>query len=134
MRTAIFLGSVYIGDAIGKPNCGDEWYAKRKQNRCSLCGTGIVRVTPFWVSWYHKIHYSEFELNFPWWITGERGSNEDKIICAAIKAESVKKAKGVILFSYDAFPEKIEWRFCEERPPYWNPFSERFPKADWMIW
>ncbi len=24
------------------PGCGDEWYAKRKQNRCTLCGTGLV--------------------------------------------------------------------------------------------
>jgi len=24
------------------PSCGDEWYAKRKQNRCTLCGDGLV--------------------------------------------------------------------------------------------
>lgn len=28
------------------PGCGDEWYAKRKQNRCTLCGTGLVMRTP----------------------------------------------------------------------------------------
>lgn len=28
------------------PSCGDEWYAKRKQNRCTLCGGGLVRRTP----------------------------------------------------------------------------------------
>lgn len=22
--------------------CGDEWYAKRKQNRCALCGGGLL--------------------------------------------------------------------------------------------
>lgn len=24
--------------------CGDEWYALPKQNRCTLCGTGLRRV------------------------------------------------------------------------------------------
>lgn len=28
------------------PGCGDEWYAKRKQNRCTLCGCGLVMRTP----------------------------------------------------------------------------------------
>ena len=28
------------------PACGDEWYALRKANRCSLCGGGLVRRTP----------------------------------------------------------------------------------------
>ena len=27
------------------PGCGDEWYAKRKQNKCTLCGTGLVMRT-----------------------------------------------------------------------------------------
>lgn len=25
--------------------CGDEWYAKPKQNRCTLCGSGLVTRT-----------------------------------------------------------------------------------------
>lgn len=28
------------------PRCGDEWYARRKQNRCTLCGAGLVMRTP----------------------------------------------------------------------------------------
>jgi len=27
------------------PQCGDEWYARRKANRCTLCGAGLVRIT-----------------------------------------------------------------------------------------
>lgn len=27
------------------PECADEFYAKRKQNRCTLCGAGLVRRT-----------------------------------------------------------------------------------------
>ena len=27
------------------PACSDEWYAKRKQNRCTLCGSGLVMRT-----------------------------------------------------------------------------------------
>lgn len=27
------------------PACGDEWYAKRKQNKCTLCGYGLVMRT-----------------------------------------------------------------------------------------
>lgn len=26
--------------------CGDEWYARRKQNKCSLCGSGLAMRTP----------------------------------------------------------------------------------------
>ena len=26
-------------------SCGDEWYAKPKANRCSLCGSGLVTRT-----------------------------------------------------------------------------------------
>lgn len=25
--------------------CGDEWYAKPKQNRCTLCGSGLITRT-----------------------------------------------------------------------------------------
>jgi len=34
----------------------------------------------------------------------------------------------------DLMPEDVEWRFVEERPDDWSPFSDRFPQADWMEW
>lgn len=37
-------GVVYVLKTCS--GCGDEWYAKPKQNRCSLCGSGLVTRTP----------------------------------------------------------------------------------------
>lgn len=37
--------------------CGDEWYAKRKQNRCTLCSSGLVIRTR------QNIHLNWDELN-----------------------------------------------------------------------
>jgi hypothetical protein len=87
----------------------------------------------FWISWQHRSEFGEFELHFPWWIsgTGDGYSN----LCAAVKAESEEAAKKIICeHCYDVSPTYIEFRFCEERPADWNPFCDRFQRADWMKW
>jgi len=97
----------------------------------------------YWISWYHKQEFSGFELHSPWWITGYNFEG-DATICAAVKATDEIKAMEIVRNSYDVPPGigslsnipvsfyAIEWRFCEERPLDWSPFSDRFPKAEWM--
>jgi hypothetical protein len=84
----------------------------------------------FWVSWYSA---GSFELNSPWWVSGERGDGAETI-CAAIKAEDVQAAKQVVVKAHDDPPTGIEWRFVTEHEAGWSPFSDRFPKAAWMTW
>lgn len=88
----------------------------------------------YWISWIGPV--GGFELHWPWWISGYRlGDEEDTpTICAAVKAKNENAAKEVILASHDDKPKDIEWRFCNERPDGWEPFCDRFPRADWMQW
>ena len=92
----------------------------------------------YWLSWYHRPEYGEFELHWPWWVSGttigvdfeETGST----ICTAIRATGVAEAKRVIEKSYDNEQRNLEWRFANEQRRDWSPFGDRFPKADWMTW
>jgi len=85
----------------------------------------------YWLSWRHDEGLGEFELKWPWWISGY--DFDDKVcICAAVRANSKAEAEELILNSYDKRPSDLDWRFCEEKPADWSPFSGRFPKADWM--
>lgn len=97
----------------------------------------------FWISWYHTPVMGQFELHSPWWVSGARHVadrlafdevREEPTICAAVQADHEEAAKAIVQASYDVPPHEIEWRFCEERPDDWSPFSGRFPKADWMKW
>lgn len=88
----------------------------------------------YWVSWYHTENLGGFELNTPWWRSGYRGSDDAPTICAAIRADHEEGARDRVLTSYDVRPDDVEWRFVEERPDDWTPFSGRFPKAGWMDW
>jgi hypothetical protein len=79
----------------------------------------------------------KFELNSPWWISGE--NDDAHIICAAVRARSEDHAKLLIIMSHDVehvewASQDINWRFVEERPDTWSPFSDRFPRAEWMKW
>jgi hypothetical protein len=86
----------------------------------------------FWVSWVALPEQGEFELHSPWWYTG--WSETGKSICAAVKATDADAARIMVFESYDKPPFKIDWRFVEERPDDWSPFSDRFPRAEWMKW
>lgn len=88
-------------------------------------------IRPFWVSWYGT--GKEFELHSPWWISGWR--DDQPTICAAVRAIDELSAKAQIIDAHDEVLDKLpEWRFVEERPEDWSPFSGRFPRADWMQW
>jgi hypothetical protein len=98
---------------------------------------------PYWVSWYcPNDMMGKFELHSPWWISGETMEDDDGkfafTLCAAVMATSEDQAKLKVVMSHDApYIERanaVEWRFADPRPDDWSPFSDRFPKADWMQW
>lgn len=84
----------------------------------------------FWLSWKHYFEDGEFELHFPWWVSGF--GDDYETIVAAVKADSSEDAWKIIEDAYDYAGVYIEQRFCDEFEG--SPFSDRFPKADWMIW
>lgn len=86
----------------------------------------------YWVSWYHAPNLGGFELTAPWWVSGTRMNDDAQTIVAAIRADNPEGARDRVLRAYDVRPDDVEWRFVEERPDDWTPFSGRFPKADWM--
>lgn len=85
----------------------------------------------WWLSWYQKPE-EPFTLSWPWWRTGETGDGM-MTICAAIQAESREAAERAIADAMD-HDFAILWRFCERKHRYWSPFSDRFPRAPWMMW
>ncbi len=92
----------------------------------------MSNVENYWISWFDPC-YGGWELHSPWWVSGYRGSDDAPTICAAVKAESAEEAKASIHRAYD-MPCTLEFRFVEEKPPGWSPFSDRFRRAEWMQW
>lgn len=87
----------------------------------------------WWVSWYE--HTVPFEYHGPWWVTGqELGGGQRRTIVAAVLAADEDAARGVIVAAHDEPPTEVSWRFVEERPADWAPFSDRFPRGTWMQW
>lgn len=86
----------------------------------------------FWMRWHSLYDPSSFEYHGPWWISGYT-PDDLPIFCAAVCAEDSDAAREVIRQSYD-YPHDIEFSFVEERPAAWEPFSGRFPRANWMTW
>lgn len=87
----------------------------------------------FWVSWFATPEQGEFEIHSPWWFSGTRLDGASTVV-AAVKATDADAARIMVFESYDRPPFKLDWRFVEERPDDWSPFSDRFPRADWMKW
>ncbi|GHU77805.1 hypothetical protein AGMMS49992_26770 [Clostridia bacterium] len=88
----------------------------------------------YWVSWYHKPSFADFELHWPWWISGIRESDKAEIICAAIKAKNEFEVRKIIRLAYGKSVPVSQYRFVELRPAGWTPFNDRFQRADWMEW
>jgi len=92
--------------------------------------------TRYWVSfWVNDIVLPHFEMHRPWWISGQ-DMNDRSSICCAVIADNEDEVKKYVLSCFDEghVPEKLEYRFIEERPKDWDPFYDRFPKGDWMQW
>lgn len=90
-------------------------------------------MTSYWLSWWHDHErQGAFELHWPWWVSGHT-MDDDETICAAVRADSGLAAQSMVYHAYDN-PQPLKFRFCTEKPADWSPFSERFPRADWMKW
>lgn len=91
----------------------------------------------FWLGWEHVYGQPKFTLDSPWWKTGYRFLDDKTQIdqlCAAVQAKSAEDAKGIIIAAHHG-PIVIDpWRFVNEMPIDWEPFSRRLIRADWMIW
>lgn len=92
----------------------------------------------YWVRWF-SAPSSTFETTWPWWHSGFTGDDRN-VLVAAVRGAGVEQAKAQIVAAYEPFLEGksvadvIEWSFVSERPDDWQPFTERFPRADWMEW
>lgn len=90
---------------------------------------------PIWLSW---LSAGPFTLEWPWWISGAALYSDNTTrdtICAAVMARNETHAKDIIRDAHDDHRAKIQWRFVRvDLPQAWSPFSERFPRADWMQW
>lgn len=96
----------------------------------------MEELRPFWISWYHREGYSDYELHWPWWCSGY--GDGYKTICAAVMAEDEGAAIAIVIDSYlDVSTIPIDADFInlnQEKPAGWSPFNERFQRADWMQW
>jgi hypothetical protein len=82
--------------------------------------------------WYGMPAWN-FEYHGPWWISGE--TEDTTIFVAAVVAPSEDDARRVIEASYDDGAAGVfEWSFSNPRSDDWEPFCDRFPRADWMQW
>jgi hypothetical protein len=92
----------------------------------------VKQMKPFWISWHAA---GPFIYNGPWWVSGYRWNGEDRqdSICAAVMAEDEAGALATIRAAHDVDAD-LEIRFNEPQAPGWSPFSDRFPRADWMEW
>jgi len=102
----------------------------------SHAGEGEPVAKNWWVSWYSPAALGGWELNSPWWTSGYAmvGDEDVPCICAAIKANDEDDARALVFAAYDTMPKEIEFRFVNEKADDWTPFSDRFPKVDWMVW
>lgn len=90
-------------------------------------------MTDYWVSYYVPTdRLKDFELHSPWWVSGYTMEDRERsTVVAAIRAENETEAAAKFKAAFDSHPE-FEERFIE--PLLHTPFSDRFPKADWMEW
>jgi len=97
-------------------------------------GLDDIDTTPkrFWASWYSPKSES-FTLKNPWWISGDTLDGR-LTICAAFKADSEITVIDTIQAAYDNPHTNLSFRFVDNCPADWSPFSDRFPQADWMEW
>ncbi len=84
----------------------------------------------YWLSWENRNEFSNYELHWPWWISGS--GDGFNTICAAIVGRDEDAVREVVHDCYDARPDHIKFRFIEERPDDFVPYSDRFAWKSWM--
>lgn len=89
-------------------------------------------MTKYWVSWWHKEEYGEFDLKWPCWLTAETYEEPARLAyCAAVKVKTGKDVLSVITKSYGIENNDLlclEWRFVIQKPDDWTPYSDRFSR------
>ncbi len=89
-------------------------------------------MTKYWISWWHREELGEFDLKWPYWLTGQTYEEPERLsYCAAVKVKPGKDVLSVITESYKIEPNDllyIEWRFIIQMPDDWTPYSHRFPQ------
>lgn len=88
----------------------------------------------WWISWYSGRDGGEFELHSPWWISGY-DMNDRTIYVAAVRAEDESEAWQIVRNAYDEprSEDDLEERFCDDLSGE-EPFTDRWPRAEWMEW
>lgn len=84
----------------------------------------------YWLSWESRNEFSNYELHWPWWISGS--GDGFNTICAAIVGRDEDAVREVVYDCYDARPDHIKFRFIEERADDFVPYSDRFAWKSWM--
>jgi len=94
-------------------------------------------------SWWMRFYVDaaempHFEYHGPWWTSGYApdadGNYTRHIICAAVVAASEVDARRVIEGAFDAGHTLAQWDASMLTRPDWTPFSDRFPREEWMRW
>lgn len=92
----------------------------------------------YWASYWVPVDRMKyFEYWGPWWISGETINGDMYSIVFAVQLENSNNIRQTFksFFDSDELSEGIKFRFCNIRHSDWTPFgSNRFEKADWMIW
>ncbi|WP_299079166.1 hypothetical protein [uncultured Paraglaciecola sp.] len=102
----------------------------------------------YWVSWHHYEEMGDFFFKdeFPCWEYGfiplfnPMGPVDitygvcANIYVSAIKGDDLNHVKSIVEKAYENDIGEIDFRFILIQPDDWNPFTKRFPRADWMEW
>ena len=126
--------------AVGASTAGERRWWERVEARALVL---LAQTTPegtdipprrWWVSWYDPPGIPFSSGTTPVWSSGSTFSGLETIV-AAILALDETEVKEKVLAMYD-LPEggEVKWRFCEERPPNWSPYCDRFPKRSGLEW
>ena len=88
------------------------------------------------ISWYGSEFPKAINPSWPWWLDGwtfDGAGVSTPIIVGALIAKDAEEAKRLVSDARIGGRVK-EWRFCEEQPAGWTPFTERYPRQPWMKW
>ena len=90
----------------------------------------------YWISWVHDKKFGSIKTIFPMWRDGVY-KNGNPIISAAVKAHgSIDLIKRVFPSLYDRQENGKSQNMIivnfHEKPKDWSPFSDEYPKQEWM--
>lgn len=92
----------------------------------------------YWLSWHET---GPHDYKGPWWMSGSSTQMNPVTLMfgpirhcfAAVIANNPYEAQSIIMNAHIGH-RPSSFLFCEERPESWEPFTDRFPKREGMIW